>query len=63
MIRSMSGNVAAIIASEAMTPPTTVAQYVIPGIRKAMPGRGDARTYYFGCIRMPASRRIDSAFM
>ena len=32
-----SGNVEAMTASDAASPPNTVAQYAIPGIRKAMP--------------------------
>src|ERR1019366_1792624 len=37
VIRLRSGNVEAMIASEATSPPTTVAQYVIPGMLNAMP--------------------------
>ena len=37
VIRLRSGNVEAMIASEAASPPRTVAQYAIPGIRNAMP--------------------------
>jgi hypothetical protein len=36
VIRLRSGNVEAMIASEATSPPTTVAQYVIPGMLNAM---------------------------
>jgi hypothetical protein len=37
VIRLRRGNVAAMIASEAASPPTTVAQYAIPGMLNAMP--------------------------
>ena len=37
VIRLRSGNVEAMIASEAASPPRTVAQYAIPGMRNAMP--------------------------
>jgi hypothetical protein len=37
VIRLRSGNVEAMIASEATSPPATVAQYVIPGMLNAMP--------------------------
>src|SRR5258707_15068155 len=36
VIRLRSGNVEAMIASDAASPPRTVAQYAIPGIRNAM---------------------------
>ena len=36
VIRVRRGNVEAMIASDATSPPTTVTQYVIPGIRNAM---------------------------
>jgi hypothetical protein len=36
VIRLMSGNVEAMIASDAARPPSTVAQYAIPGMRNAM---------------------------
>ena len=37
VIRLRSGNVEAMIASEAASPPATVAQYAIPGMLNAMP--------------------------
>jgi hypothetical protein len=37
VIRFRSGNVEAMIASEATSPAATVAQYVIPGMLNAMP--------------------------
>src|ERR1700735_88051 len=36
VIRLRSGNVEAMIATDATSPPVTVAQYAIPGIRNAM---------------------------
>ena len=37
VMRLRSGNVEAMIASEAASPPMTVAQYAIPGMLNAMP--------------------------
>jgi len=37
VIRLRSGNVEAMIASDAASPPKTVAQYAIPGVLNAMP--------------------------
>jgi hypothetical protein len=39
VMRLRSGNVEAMIASEAASPPMTVAQYAIPGMLNAMPTR------------------------